>query len=170
MEQLREDAPDVPVLAAGNGKTNKPELGNDANANGDFTTIEKALFGCSKMEFAAKLSADLRLERAWRIVESGYANPELRLSVARKEAGASSSSLNEHLKEACGLTFYQVVIRYRILAAAISLVTRRGKVLDVALDAGFGSIESLERNFKKLLGVPPSRMRKKQSGGSTPRL
>ncbi len=56
-----------------------------------------------------------------------------------------------------GCSPHQYVLRMRLQHAAGRLAARSGKVLDVALDSGFGDVSNFNHAFKREFGVPPRR-------------
>ena len=54
-----------------------------------------------------------------------------------------------------GATPHQYVLRTRLREAARRLKTERGRVLDVALDCGFGDVSNFNRMFRAEFGVSP---------------
>ena len=122
--------------------------------------IEKALLGCSLDALLCKLSSSERLARLLNMIQQRYCDPDLNLTDASREAGASVSALNREIRQACGLTFYQVLRRYRVLIAVTLLASTDLPVVDVALGTGFGSVRPLERAFARLLNRSPGSLRK----------
>jgi AraC-like DNA-binding protein len=55
-----------------------------------------------------------------------------------------------------GVTPHQYLLRTRLRAAATRLLVEPGKVLDVALDAGFGDVSNFNRAFRREFGVSPT--------------
>jgi AraC-like DNA-binding protein len=124
-----------------------------------LTELEKQLFNRPLVELAAKLGEDARLARTWSLIETRYADSDLRLDLAARESGVSRDHLNEILSQTIGLTFHQTLIRYRLLKAVTIMRARNCTALDVALDAGFGSVSAFERTFKRVLGMGPKQFR-----------
>jgi AraC-like DNA-binding protein len=54
-----------------------------------------------------------------------------------------------------GVTPHQYVLRTRLRAAATRLATEPARILDVALDAGFGDVSNFNRAFRTEFGVSP---------------
>ncbi|MGH9764230.1 MAG: hypothetical protein ACREAC_25630, partial [Blastocatellia bacterium] len=69
MNETEKKAFAAPCSVAGNDNTNIGEGTGGGPEISGFLVIEKALFGCSITEFAAKLSGDQRLKGAWRLVQ-----------------------------------------------------------------------------------------------------
>jgi AraC-like DNA-binding protein len=56
---------------------------------------------------------------------------------------------------ATGVTPHQYLLRVRLRRAALSLASRREKVIDLALDCGFNDISNFNRAFRAEFGVSP---------------
>jgi AraC family transcriptional regulator len=63
-----------------------------------------------------------------------------------------------------GVTPHQYVMRARLRDAAARLARGRAKVLDVALDSGFGDVSNFNRAFPVEFGVSP-RVYRRRAGG-----
>lgn len=124
--------------------------------------LEKKLFLQLFPYQIAGRSYDLRLERTWKLIETDYANSDLNLKKAAMIGGANKDHLNVLLRKATGLTFHQLLIRYRILKAMVMMKTQSYSLLEVALQNGFGSFNTFERNFRRLIGMTPKHFRKNE--------
>ena len=120
-----------------------------------FLEIEVRLFGRPLRDLIISLSADTRLKRAWEIIERDYADTDLSLSKVARAAGLFKDHLNVLIRKATGLTIHQLLIRYRLLQAVHLMRIAKCNTLDIALDSGFGTLRSFERNFARLLGATP---------------
>jgi AraC family transcriptional regulator len=58
-----------------------------------------------------------------------------------------------------GVTPHQYVMRTRLRHATMRLIREPGRVLDVALDCGFGDVSNFNRAFRTEFGVNPRRFR-----------
>lgn len=125
--------------------------------------VEKRLFGQTLAAMIAKLNYFRRLERVWLLIEREYGNPTLNLERAAREGGINKNHFNSLLQQASKLTFHQLLIRYRLLIATRMMKTKNYSLLEVALESGFGSLNSFERNFRRLLGVTPREFKAKQN-------
>jgi AraC-like DNA-binding protein len=56
-----------------------------------------------------------------------------------------------------GTTPHQYLLRTRLRAAATRLISGTERILDVALDAGFGDMSNFSRAFRTEFGVSPPR-------------
>jgi len=100
-----------------------------------------------------------RVSRAVRAIER---NPHARLTLASlaREAGLSPYHFLRTFEHLTGLTPHQFILRARLREAAIRLVNGRAKILDVALDCGFGDVSNFNRAFSGEFGVSPRAYRR----------
>lgn len=119
--------------------------------------LERRLFGGPLAELYGALSVSRRLSRLVSLLEEDHPRTDLSLSVAAHVCAMERSHLNACLRERTGWTFHRLLVRRRLLAAVERLATTRISVLEIALDSGFGSVRSFERNFSQLLGESPGR-------------
>ena len=122
--------------------------------------IEKKLFLQPLPYVIAKLNYIRRLERTWQLIERDYADPDLRLEIAAKASGVNKNHLNALFRKTAGFTFYQFLIRYRMLKAITMMNTKNYSLLEIALQNGFGSLTTFERSFRKLIGTTPKEFRR----------
>lgn len=125
-------------------------------------SIEEKLFLEPLSKLIARLSYIRRLERAWQLIEADYADPKLTLEKAATISGTNKNHLNILFRRTTAFTFHQLLIRYRVLKAIIMMMNRNYSLLEIALQNGFGSLNTLERNFRNLLGATPKEFRHKQ--------
>ena len=95
-----------------------------------------------------------RVSRALRIIER---TPNEELSVGRlaEEAGLSPYHFLRTFEAVAGVTPHQYILRTRLREAAIRIATSAAKILDVALDTGFGDVSNFNRAFRGEFGVSP---------------
>jgi AraC-like DNA-binding protein len=86
--------------------------------------IENRIFQQPLADLVAKLNYFRRLERTWKLIEKDYADRDLGLEKAAKVSGVSKNHLNVLMRRATGFTFYQLLIRYRLLRAVIMMRSR----------------------------------------------
>ena len=110
-------------------------------------------------------SALARVTRAVRMIEEGSGS-ELALGTLARRAGLSSYHFLRTFQKLTGVTPHQYVRRMRLREAAIRLATEPAKVLDIALDCGFGDVSNFNRAFRSEFGTSPLeyRMRAKVRG------
>jgi AraC-like DNA-binding protein len=61
-----------------------------------------------------------------------------------------------------GVTPHQYVLRARLRRAGLRLKAQRAKVLDIALDSGFGDVSNFNRAFRAEFGVSPRDYRRQE--------
>lgn len=88
-------------------------------------------------------------ERAWTIADLAT------------ETSTSRSVLGERFTHLLGEAPLTYLTRWRIHLAARQLETTLRPVLEIALEVGYQSESAFSRAFKRLLGVPPARYRKR---------
>jgi AraC-like DNA-binding protein len=54
-----------------------------------------------------------------------------------------------------GVTPHQYLLRLRLRGAAVRLVAERSRILDIALDCGFGDVSNFNRTFRAEFGASP---------------
>ncbi len=90
---------------------------------------------------------------------------ELNLPAVAEACGVSRS----HLANAFGSTTGWPVMKYlrarRLTRAAQALAQGAPDILDVALDAAYGSHEAFSRAFREQFGIPPERVRERGNTG-----
>jgi transcriptional regulator GlxA family with amidase domain len=89
-------------------------------------------------------------------------NLRTRLSVEDLAAHASMSPRHfaREFRARTGVTPAKAVERVRVEAARTALENGAASVQRVALDCGFGDVERMRRSFTRLLGMPPSALRR----------
>jgi AraC-like DNA-binding protein len=87
------------------------------------------------------------------------AGHDLTVASLAGEAGLSPYHFLRTFRRLTGVTPHQYVLRMRLRDAALRLVRQPAKVLDVALDAGFGDVSNFNHAFRAEFGVSPRRYR-----------
>jgi AraC-like DNA-binding protein len=118
--------------------------------------IEIKLFTQPLDDLVAKLSYYRRLEKVWQLIQTNYTDTSLSLERAAKECGINKNHLNHIFRQTSGLTFHQFLIRYRLLNAIAIMKEKNYSFLEIALQTGFGSLNTYERNFRRILDITPS--------------
>jgi len=99
-------------------------------------------------------SAEARVTRAVRRIEH-HPDERLNLSGLAIEAGLSPYHFLRTFEHLTGVTPHQYVLRARLREAAMRLTTRPNRVLDIALDCGFGDVSNFNRAFRAEFGASP---------------
>lgn len=103
-------------------------------------------------------NAEAQVSRTVRLINR---QPEADLTLRRLAgfAGLSQYHFLRTFERVTGITPHQYVRRARLREAAARLIGEREKVLDVALDCGFGDVSNFNRAFRAEFGASPRRFR-----------
>ena len=104
------------------------------------------------------LVSEARVTKIVRKIERYAGESDLR-SLAR-EARLSPYHFLRVFEHLTSTTPHQFILRSRLRVAALQLLSTRHKVLDVALDCGFGDISNFNRAFRAEFGTTPLKYRK----------
>jgi AraC family transcriptional regulator len=104
-------------------------------------------------------NAEARVTRAVRMIDR-HPDATLTLGQLARESGLSPYHFLRMFERLTGLTPHQYVRRTRLREAAMRLAAESGKVLDVALDSGFGDVSNFNRAFRSEFGTSPTAYRK----------
>jgi AraC-like DNA-binding protein len=103
-------------------------------------------------------NAAARVTRTVRAIER-HQDSALSLPSLARAAGLSPYHFLRTFERLTGVTPHQYVRRARLREAAIRLTDAPAKVLDIALDCGFGDVSAFNRAFRAEFGVSPTRYR-----------
>jgi AraC family transcriptional regulator len=84
----------------------------------------------------------------------------LSLAILARQARLSPYHFLRTFRRVTGVTPYQFILRKRLRAAALRLMSEPAKVLDIALDCGFGDVSNFNHSFRAEFGVNPTDYRK----------
>lgn len=99
-------------------------------------------------------AAIARVTRTARYMDE-HAVEALSLTDLAKEAGLSPFHFLRTFEDLTGATPHQYLMRLRLRGAATRLLTEPVKIVDVALDSGFGDVSNFNRAFRAEFGVSP---------------
>jgi len=113
-------------------------------------------------------SSEARVTRALRRIEH-HIHDGLDVGIDRlaAEAGLSPYHFLRTFERVTGTTPHQYILRTRLREAAVRLAAEPEKVLDVALDCGFGDVSNFNRAFRTEFGMSPRAYRKGSRPAST---
>lgn len=112
-------------------------------------------------EYTKRLSyEESLLQNIFEFVEENYSG-ECELQDLSKKTGYSYSYLSRCFKRLTGISFNAYVNRYRISNACYMLNNTQSSILECALECGYKSIRSFNRNFLNVLSVTPKEYREK---------
>jgi AraC family transcriptional regulator len=100
-----------------------------------------------------------RVARALRYVEARHAD-DCSLQVLAAEAGLGVFHFLRSFKRSVGQTPCQHVMAVRLRAAARMLAASDTRVVDVAIEAGFGDLSHFNATFRDVFGMQPSAYRR----------
>jgi len=108
-------------------------------------------------------SAIARVTRTVRMMDE-QPDTDLRLVRLAREARLSPFHFLRTFESLTGTTPHQYVLRTRLRAAAIRLTSEPSKILDIALDLGFGDVSNFNRAFRAEFGMAPTAYRRRVRG------
>jgi AraC family transcriptional regulator len=103
--------------------------------------------------------ATARVTRTVRLIDS-RPSADHRLDELANIAGLSPYHFLRTFEGLTGVTPHQYVLRTRMRHAAARLTSERGRIIDIALDSGFGDVSNFNRTFRSEFGVTPRAYRK----------
>jgi len=119
------------------------------------TQVMQLADGISRGESrAASPSAVRGVARAVRWIGEN-SDSALTLGELARLAGLSPYHFLRTFEQVAGVTPHQYVRRVRLREAAIRLATEPAKILDIALDCGFGDVSNFNRAFRGEFGMSP---------------
>lgn len=106
-------------------------------------------------------SSEARVTRALRMIERHiHDGIDVRIETLAIEAGLSPYHFLRTFERVTGTTPHQYILRMRLREAGMRLAAEPEKILDIALDCGFGDVSNFNRAFKSEFGVSPKVYRK----------
>lgn len=109
------------------------------------------------------LNAERGVARAVRLIERD-AFARLTLDALAREAKLSRFHFVRVFARVTSLTPHRYLLRARLRAAAVRLITRDARVVDVAMMSGFGDVSSFNRAFRAEFGTTPRAYRTRRLG------
>lgn len=105
---------------------------------------------------------DLRFAGLVRVVEEIQSkfSGELKPSHLAAFAGLSSTQLERRMRKVFKVSTSQFIRKTRIEAAAHQLVDTDKRIIDIAMDCGYGDQSAFTRQFKNFVGITPGAYRK----------
>jgi AraC family transcriptional regulator len=108
----------------------------------------------------APRNAEAAVTRLVRAIDRNPMAP-FRLQSLARAARLSPFHFLRTFQRITGVTPHQYLLRSRLRAAAVRLHGNAAKVIDVALDAGFGDVSNFNRAFRAEFGVSPRAYRER---------
>jgi AraC-like DNA-binding protein len=123
------------------------------------TTVKAAAGIAANHHDSLPPNAEARVARAIRAIDR-YTSASLTLGHLARHAGLSPYHFLRTFERVTGITPHQYLRRARLRQAGIRLVAEPGKVLDLALDSGFGDVSNFNRAFRAEFGTSPLAFRR----------
>lgn len=123
----------------------------------EFTDI---VFGLKRH---ASMPWDERLNQVANYVNQNLTDPSLSLASVAQEFSLNDSTLANHFKEKYDEGLWRYVQRKRVSLAKELLQTTNSSIFDISRQAGFGSMVSMHRAFKKYENAAPGSFRNVES-------
>ncbi|MBQ9801527.1 MAG: AraC family transcriptional regulator [Clostridia bacterium] len=105
-----------------------------------------------------KADRDALIDKIFRFVETDFGG-DCSLSALAAATAYHYVYLSRYFKACTGISFTDYVNHYRVNEACYILKNTTRSVLQTALDCGFDSLRSFNRNFKRIMGVTPQEYR-----------
>jgi AraC-like DNA-binding protein len=105
-----------------------------------------------------------KVEKMASFMAENYAKP-LRLEEIAQVASLHPNYATAFFKKHCGLGIVDYLTQHRIWHAQRLLATTDAKVLDLALESGFGSASRFYEAFQKICGLSPKQYRRNMGQG-----
>ena len=101
------------------------------------------------------------MARVARIVRAMERQPDARMDVPSlaRTAGLSPYHFLRTFERVTGTTPHQYLLRTRLREAARRIASGRERIIDVAIDCGFGDVSNFNRTFRAEFGVTPRQFR-----------
>jgi AraC-like DNA-binding protein len=108
-------------------------------------------------------------ERLRQFLDQSLASDWLNLSFTQlvREINCTPRHLSRLFRELTGMSFREQQAKIRLSRASELLVSTESKVVDVALDSGFQSLNLFNLMFRRRFGLSPGRWRKESHGKKT---
>jgi len=142
------------AIAGGGGGGGPPAVSWEEIGVRLAVSAVKVAAGLSWHDGAVPLNAEGRVTRAVRAIDD-RPDGDLSLGTLARESGLSPYHFLRTFERLTGVTPHQYVLRARLRAAATRLATEAGRVIDVALDSGFGDVSNFNRAFRTEFGLSP---------------
>ena len=119
--------------------------------------LAEAALRITSSKNASVLPEPAALRRVTETVRRIEAEPGASWTLTRLAAEARQSPYHylRVFRQVAGVTPHQFVLRARLRSAALQLVASDAKVIDVALDAGFGDVSNFNASFRREFGAAP---------------
>jgi AraC family transcriptional regulator len=147
------------VADAGAAITGRHDVSWEELAVRLITGAVRLTAGASPAALDPPPSAVSRVTRSIRAIERDADEETLTLGTLASDAGLSPYHFLRTFEHITGVTPHQYILRTRLRQAAMRIALEPGRILDIALECGFGDISNFNRAFRSEFGVSPRRYR-----------
>jgi len=95
------------------------------------------------------------VDRMLQYIAEHYQDPALDVAAIARHAKVHPSYANDTFRKACGASLMRYVTQQRVTHAQCLLALGGAKIIDIALDSGFGSASRFYQVFRAATGVTP---------------
>ena len=111
-------------------------------------------------QYHAPANAEARVTRIVRRIDRCPDEP-FTLDDMSRDAGVSPYHFLRIFERLTGITPHQYILRARLREAALGLASREDRILDIALECGFGDVSNFNRAFRAEFGLTPRAYRQR---------
>lgn len=115
-----------------------------------------------QLSLSPSAADERRISAALRFIEAHLTEP-LGLEQLASTSKMSAFHFLRVFKQITNITPHQYIMRSRLHRAAVCLGTRSDRVIEIALESGFGDLSNFNHAFRTEFGVSPSRFRDKST-------
>ncbi len=128
-------------------------------------SVERILYTiCGTFDHTAQYrtagsNTELLLYRIFLFVEENY-HADASLAALSHTLGYDYAYLSKYFHGAAGMTYNEYLRQYRISRACYLLENEKMTILAIAVECGFGSLRSMNRQFRVQMGQTPTEYRR----------
>ena len=167
---VRELSNIVARASAGLPQSNASRMNDEQARSWEEMAVELAILALELSSQSSRVAnspaAEWRVTKAVRMIESRQPAEHDLLSLAQ-QARLSRYHFLRIFRQLTGLTPHQYVVRSRLRHAATRLLTEPTRVLDIALDSGFGDVSNFNHAFRAEFGMNPRLFRARPRDSSS---
>lgn len=130
------------------------------------TFVSASVSGQQNGGHAVSAYEQMMRDKAIRMVHRDHEDPDLSSSALATSLGISRRQVDRFFEG--GASVSRVMLEFRLLTAAHRLLMHAGHtVLEVAVESGFGDVNTFRAHFREAFGVTPSEFRR-EHGRTSP--